>query len=293
MTDPRATILEAEKLLKPQLGLILFFSGSSNSYRLEEATDLYIQAANQYRLTKDYDQAGHQFVKAANIQKQLKNHNDVANNLVEAYKCFKDVSPHDAIDSLSQAIHIFLTQNGQFRRAANFTMDLGELYESITDLPNAIKSYEQAGDYFVTDHAEALSNKAYLKCADLSALSNDYSKAIELYDNIIKKSVGNSLSKWNLKDYFLKSILCILCLGDSIEARKKLDSFANEEPSFEATREFKLINDILEAIDQGDNQMFTDKVFEFDQFSKLDKLKTQLLLKIKNSVVEPEEDDLL
>lgn len=293
MSDPRSTIAEAEKLLKPQLGLMLFFSGSSQSYRLEEATDLYIQAANQYRLMKDYDQAGKQFINAANVQKQLKNHNDVANHLVEAYKCFKGVSPPEAIDSLSQAIHIFLTQNGQFRRAANFTMDLGELYESTNDLPNAMKSYEQAGDYFVTDHAEALSNKAYLKCADLSCLSGEYSKAIELYDTIIKKLLGNSLSKWNLKDYFFKSILCTLCLNDVIEAQKKLDYYLQEEPAFEATREYKLLQEIFTAIDQGDIQLYSDKVFEYDQFSKLDKLKTQLLLKVKNSVVEKEEDDLL
>lgn len=293
MSDPRSTIAEAEKLLKPQLGFLLFLSGSSQSYRLEEASDLFVQAANQYRLMKDYDQAGKQFVRAADIQKQLKNHNDVANNLVEAYKCFKGVSPPEAIDSLSQAIHIFLTQNGQFRRAANFTLDLGELYEQIDDIPNAIKSYEQAGDYFETDHADALSTKAYLKCADLSSLSGDYKRAVGLYDNIIKKSVGNSLSKWSLKDYFLKSILCTLCLDDVIEAQKKLEYYCQEDPSFPSTREYKLIENILEAIEQGDNQLYSDKVFEYDQFSKLDKLKTQLLLKIKNSVVEKEEDDLL
>lgn len=293
MSDPRSLIAEAEKLAKPKTGFMLFLSGSSNSFRLEEATDLYIQAANQYRLNKDFNQAGNQFVKAADIQKELSNHNDVANHLIEAYKCFKGVSPTDAIDALSKAIHIFLTQNGQFRRAANFTMDLAELYESNSDTDNAINSYEQAGDYFTTDHAEALSNKAYLKCADLSALSGKYQKATELYDIIIKNLLGNNLTKWNLKDYFLKSILCVLCLDDVIEAQKKSASYLSEEPSWEATREYRLIQDIFESIEQGDVQAFSDKVFEFDQFSKLDKLKTQLLLKVKNSVVEKEDDDLL
>ena len=41
-------------------------------------------------------------------------------------------------------------------------MDLAELYESVNDYENASKSYEQAGDYFTTDHAEALANKAFL-----------------------------------------------------------------------------------------------------------------------------------
>lgn len=293
MSNPSSLIQEAEKLTKPQLGFFLFLSGSSQSYRLEEATDLYIQAANQYRLQKEFNLAGNQFIKAAEIQGKLSNHNDVANHLVDAYKCYKGVSPKDAIDALSKAIHIFLTQNGQFRRAANFTSDLAELYESVGDNENAIKSYEQAGDYFVTDHAEALSNKSYLKCADLCALNGNYRKAIDLYDIIIKQLLGNSLTKWNLKDYFLKTILCTLCLDDSIEAQKKCESYVSEEPSFETTREFRLIQDIFECIDTGDVQAFSDKVFEYDQFSKLDKLKTQLLLHIKGSVVEKDDDDLL
>ena len=69
-------------------------------------------------------------------------------------------------------------------------MDLAELYESVNDYENASKSYEQAGDYFTTDHAEALANKAFLKCADLYALNGNYKRAVELYDNIIKTCLG-------------------------------------------------------------------------------------------------------
>ena len=46
-------------------------------------------------------------------------------------------------------------------------MDLAELYESVNDYENASKSYEQAGDYFTTDHAEALANKAFFKMCRL------------------------------------------------------------------------------------------------------------------------------
>lgn len=291
MLDPRSLIAEAEKLAKPQTGFLSLFGGSS-SYRLEEASDLYIQAANAYRLSKDFSLAGLQFLKAAELQTKLNNHNDVANNLIEAYKCFKSVSPADAIDALSKAIHIFLTQNGQFRRAANFQMDLAELYEQTGDVENATQSYEKAGDYFSTDHAEALSNKAFLKCADLNAALGGYRKARDLYDGIIKNLVGNNLSKWNLKEYFLKNILCTLCMDDVVDAQKRLDAYAEEEPSWPSTREYKLVLDILASIEAGDVQAFSDTVYEFDQFTKLDKLKTQMLLKIKNSVVENDDDDL-
>lgn len=292
MADPVSLVKEAEKLKKPQLGFLLFFTGSS-SYRLEEASDLYVQAANLYRLRKEFELSGEQFIRAAELQKELQNYNDVANYMVEAYKCYKNVSPTDGINCLKEAIDIFLTHNGQFRRAANFAMDLGELYENSGDVDNAIKSYEQAGDFFSTDSAPALANKAYLKCADLSALHGDYERAIQLFDNIIKTLVGNSLTKWSVKDYFFKNILCTLCLGDVVEAQKKNSEYTNEEPSWETTREFKLLQSIFDSIDKGDIQLYSDAVFDFDQFSKLDKLKTSLLLKVKSSIVEKDDDDLL
>lgn len=292
MLDPRSLIAEAEKLSKPQTGFFSSLLGGSSLYRLEEASDLYVQAANLYRLNKDFSLAGTQFVRAADLQKLLNNQNDVANHLIEAYKCFKAVSPQDAIDALTKAIHIFLTTNGQFRRAANFQMDLAELYESTGDVANATDSYEKAGDYFSTDHAEALLNKAYLKCADLNATAGEYSKARDLYDSVIKNSVGNNLSKWNLKDYFFKTLLCTLCMEDVVEAEKRLSRYSEDEPSWPQTREFKLVQDILDAVSSGDVQAYSDRVYEYDQFSKLDRLKTAMLLKIKNSVVEKDDDDL-
>lgn len=289
MSDPTSLIAEAEKLSKPQSGFFSFLGGSSSS-RLEDASDLYVQAANTYRLRKDFLQAGQQFLRAAELQKKLNSHNDVANHLIEAYKCFKSVSPHDAIDALLQAIHIFLTQNGQFRRAANFQMDLSELYEAVGDFNSATENYEKAGDYFSTDQAEALSSKAFLKAADLYASMENYSKAISLYDTIAEKLAANNLSRWSLKEYYFKITLCALCMDDVVEAQKRLDTYAVEDASFGTTREFKLLQDISTIVDSGTAEQFADTVFEFDQYSKLDKLKTQLLLTIKNKIIAKGDD---
>ncbi|WPK25401.1 hypothetical protein PUMCH_002714 [Australozyma saopauloensis] len=289
MSDPLSLIAEAEKLSKPQTGFFSFLGGSSST-RLEDAMDLYIQAANMYRLQKNFSEAGQLFVRAAETQKKLNSHNDVANHLIEAYKCYKTVAPHDAIDALSQAIHIFLTQNGQFRRAANFQMDLSELYESVGDFEHATENYEKAGDYFSTDQAEALSCKAFLKAADLYASQGNYSKAMQLYDSIIQKLAGNNLSRWSLKDYYFKVVLCALCMEDAVEAQKRLDNYAVEDASFASTREFKLLQDIATIIDAGTAEEFADAVYEFDQYSKLDKLKTQMLLNLKNSIIDKGDD---
>ena len=43
---------------------------------------------------------------------------------------------------------------------------------------------------------------------------------------------------------------------------------------------------LIEAIEAGDQEMFTGAVFEFDQVTKLDNWKTNILLKIKRGLNE-------
>lgn len=43
-------------------------------------------------------------------------------------------------------------------------------------------------------------------------------------------------------------------------------------------------------MEQGDNEVFADKLYQFDQMSKLDKWKTTLLLKVKEGIENKEED---
>ena len=46
------------------------------------------------------------------------------------------------------------------------------------------------------------------------------------------------------------------------------------------------IQELLDAVDAGDAQAFTDAVANWDRLSKLDSWKTTLLLKIKKSISE-------
>jgi alpha-soluble NSF attachment protein len=48
--------------------------------------------------------------------------------------------------------------------------------------------------------------------------------------------------------------------------------------------------DLAEAVEQGDQEMFADKLFQFDSLSKLDNWKTTLLLRVKNAIEEKGED---
>lgn len=46
------------------------------------------------------------------------------------------------------------------------------------------------------------------------------------------------------------------------------------------------VKDILTCVENGDVDMFTAKVYDFDQLTKLDQWKTSILLRIKKTILE-------
>lgn len=136
----------------------------------------------------------------------------------------------------------------------------------------------------------SLANKLYLKVADLAAIEGDYYKAIENFERVATSSVSNNLMKWSVKDYFLKSGLCLLAVGDMVAVNRAFEKYRDMDHTFASTREHQLLVDLAEAVDLGDQEAFADKLFQYDQMSKLDKWKTTLLLRVKNAIEEKGED---
>lgn len=130
----------------------------------------------------------------------------------------------------------------------------------------------------------------FLKVADLSALEGDYYKAIELYEKVATASVANNLMKYSVKDYLMKSGICLLAVGDMVATNRAFEKYRDMDPTFPSTREHQLLVDLLATVEEGDPEAFADKLFQYDQMSKLDKWKTTLLLRIKNSIEEKGED---
>ncbi|SJM84679.1 probable Alpha-soluble NSF attachment protein [Zygosaccharomyces bailii] len=292
MSDPAELIRRAEKKGVPSSGFMKVF-GASDTSKFEEAGDLCIQAANLYKLRKDLKSAGEAFTKAANYQLKAGSDDEAGSTYVEGYKSYKSSGQSmEAINSLQQAVEIF-TKRGQFRRGANYEFEMGELLETgLNDYPRAIECYETAGEWYSQDQALALANKCLLRCADLKALNAQYLEASEVYAKLIKNSMGNRLSQWSLKDYYFKMGLCQLAATDSVAAGRTLAEGRREDPNFAESREAQLLQDMIEAVGEGDSQVLSDKVFAFDKYCKLDKWKTTIMLKIKESITEAE-DDLL
>jgi len=63
-----------------------------------------------------------------------------------------------------------------------------------------------------------------------------------------------------------------------------MSRYGQMDTTFPSTREAKFVNVLLDALEQGDEEAFTNAVYEYDQVTKLDNWKTAILLKIRKGI---------
>ncbi|KAG8911771.1 vesicular-fusion protein S17 [Tulasnella sp. 417] len=105
-----------------------------------------------------------------------------------------------------------------------------------------------------------------------------------LYDQVAQYSLGSQLTKYNVKEYWLRAGLCALAARDAVTARRNFEDYSRADVTFPSTREARFLGALLEAVERDDQEAFTGSVFEYDQVTKLDNWETQILLKIKNTL---------
>ncbi|KAL3421904.1 alpha-soluble NSF attachment protein [Phlyctema vagabunda] len=257
----------------------------------ESAVEAYTKAGAEFRVIDEDNEAAAAFHKAADIQKdQLDSALDAASNYQECFKLYRKGNPEKAVECQTHAIDIYLRESP--RRAGNLLEARGQFRETeIGDIPAALQDYEAAAKIFDREtNSQALANKLWLKVAEIAAIEGDYFKAIENFEKVAASAVSNNLLKWSVKEYFLKAGLCHLASGDMVATNRAFAKYRDMDPTFPSTREHQLLIDLAEAVQAGDQEMFADKLFKYDQISKLDKWKTTILLKIKNAIEDAGED---
>ncbi|KAJ7630897.1 vesicular-fusion protein SEC17 [Roridomyces roridus] len=264
---------------------------SSASSKFEEAGDLYQQAANTFKIEKLFKEAGDAFAREAECRENAKEPNEAANAWWNAAKAYKRGFPQLAVQALTQTI-VHLTQAGRFRQAADREKEIGQIHlQENNDLRAACESYERAGDWYAQEDATATANACYKDAADLHADLEEYPQAIARYEQVANDSLSSNLTKYSVKEYWLRSGLCSLAMkNDTVSANRNLAKYSNQDASFATTREAKFLQALIQAVEAGDQEAFTAAVGEFDQVTRLDNWKTSMLLKIKRSLRSVEED---
>lgn len=258
------------------------FGGSSKS---EEACEMYVRAANMFKMAKKWTLAANAFCEAAQLHLKSGSRHDAATAYVDAGNCYKKVDANEAISVLSKAVEIY-TDMGRFTIAAKHHITIAEIYETdAVDIQKAIQHYEQAADYFKGEESNSSANKCLLKVAQYAAQLEQYDKAIEIYERVGQSSLESSLLKYSAKEHFFRAALCHLCV-DHLNAQHSIQKYEEMYPAFTDSREHKLLKTLMQHVEEQNVDGFTDAVKEYDSISRLDQWYTTILLRIKKQVAE-------
>ncbi|RXN22601.1 alpha-soluble NSF attachment [Labeo rohita] len=261
--EAMAIMAEADKKMKTSHSLFGSFFGSSS--KVEEACDLYVRAANMFKMAKNWSAAGDAFCKAAQLHLQVQSKHNAAVNFLDAGNAFKKADPQEAISCFCQAIDIY-TDMGRFNIAAKHHISIAEIYES------ELLDIDKAADYFKGEESTSAANKCLLKVATYAAQMEQYQKAIEIFEQIGTYSMDTTLLRYGAKDHFFKAALCHFCV-DMLNCKLAVQKYEEMYPAFSDARECKLL-----------------KVREFDSITRLDQWQTTMLLRIKKTIQDEEND---
>ncbi|XP_053473984.1 N-ethylmaleimide-sensitive factor attachment protein, alpha a [Ictalurus furcatus] len=285
--EAMALVAEADKKTRISGSLFGTFFGSSS--KAEEACDMYTRAANMFKMAKNWNAAGDAFCRAAKVHLKTQSKHNAAVSFIDAGNAYKKADPQEAIKCLSRAIDIY-TDMGRFTIAAKHHISVAEIYESdLLDIDKAVVHYEQAGDYYKGEESTSSANKCLLKVATYAAQLEQYQKAIQIYEQIGTYCMDNTLLKYGAKDHFFRAALCHFCV-DMLNAKLAVQRYEEMFPAFSDARECKLLKKLLDAHEAQDVDAYTSAVKEFDSITRLDQWYTAILLRIKKTIQEDEND---
>lgn len=268
----------AEKSRSGSKGFLSFFTGGNSSEHAEDAAELYTKAGNLLKSEQIYKPAAEAFIKAAELhERDAESKEEGARKRVAAASCFRKYDAASAIEQLEKAIQVYL-RAGRFSLVATYEKESAEIWEAESRWKEAAECYVRAGKRFEAEDSPAMAQGCWVKAALAYGWMGDWTSGSETYERIAEACAGDHLRRFGSKDYYFRGILCTLANGDVVGGRKKAES------CLEKGRELQLIQALVQAIEDGDVEAFSQAVATFDQVASLDDWKTHVLLEIKKTI---------
>ena len=289
--DPDELVKKAQKKLDPGFFKSIF---SDAGERLEKALHYYKEAAEIYKLNKEWIKAGDCYIEIANLKEGMKEDPQEAYN--DAILCYNKGGSNDKYDKLTNKIININVKNGEFTFAAELVFEKAQkLLENAKGDKKKIKEildlYDQALDYYQMDKSttERKENKIKEAKADLIVLNGikeELSQAKYIYEELGKFSNKSNTSKIFSKDYFAKVVFIYLAYEDYITAKAFLNKFYAQDGGLHGSDIGNFLENLIKCFENNgmdikdeeiDNE---DNILNFDTACKMYKARIQYNKKI-------------
>uniref|UniRef100_A0A7S1FJB5 Alpha-soluble NSF attachment protein n=1 Tax=Noctiluca scintillans TaxID=2966 RepID=A0A7S1FJB5_NOCSC len=274
-------VSQAEQKLKG--GFLSFLSGGP---KYDEAAELYVQAANQFKISKEWKEAANCYEQSAFCAQQSGSTTEQADCYNEAGNVLKKVSTQAAIEQYEKAIAIY-SSNGRFSQSGKLLLAIAELTESerVARVAEVRSFYQRASEMFdLDDYSKSNYTKCILKVAEYAAKDGELEQAIQIFETEGEKALSSNLLQYGAKEHFLRAGILHLVMGDTVTINLALEKYKNIDPRFGGSRECELLEALSQAYEEREIDMFVEKLSEYDNMTKLDAWKTEFLVKVKDAM---------
>lgn len=241
---------------------------AGNCYIVE---DNYYLAANSFELAgKVYFDKGEKYLAAGTYVK-------VSDNYTRAngYKAA-------AVDLLEKSIDIYL-ENGKFASAAKQYEKKACLHVKDKNMTPAIEDYIKAHKYYCAEQSENTGYGCLYKAAQLTIENEEYTKAIKLLYQVNKYYEINELTQFKCKQLVLEIAILKLFSVDVNECKTYLSNLFNLD-KHKSTREYILLQELIEAMEKSDKTQYNEAVGTFSAIQPLEGWKLKLLFEIEKRI---------
>eukprot|EP00750_Incisomonas_marina_P003422 INCI13110.2.p1 GENE.INCI13110.2~~INCI13110.2.p1 ORF type:complete len:441 (+),score=118.45 INCI13110.2:185-1507(+) len=276
-------------------------SSFARNVKFDHACQLYEDAATQFKLARQWEEAAECYKDCAYLQTIMKKGIDAAIFYQKTADLFMRCNLYDAVLNYKRCVHWF-AQEGRFDIALRYQAKIAEMYYMDEDYDMAAEHFDRAALYCTEVHGEEHVYQYCYKTATCVSFIYDYEVGMEEFERCAKSCLMTNLKSAEASRFLFRAGLCaILQLEEDDAFFDKADEYLHklkliDVHVFPGSIFLKFLEDLLQAYSDLDINSFADFCFDMDNAVRFDFWELTMLRRIKRGLQldmgnAPESDD--
>jgi len=273
--DPDELVQKAKKKLDPGFFKSIF---TDSGHRLEKATNYFTEAAEIYKLKKEWIKAGDCFIEVASLKEQQKE--DPCDAYNSAILCYNKGGAKDKYEPLADKIISINLKAGQFSYCGELTYEKAQkLLEQANDdmkkIQEVLNTYDKSLDFYEMDKSSSQAKVNVVKEAKadlitMYGIKEEIPMAKSYYEDLAYYYLKSNTGRIFSIDYFAKIIFVYLAYEDYISAKAFLNKYYGEDKNFYRSDVGHFLENLIkcfenDGVDVKDEDIDTeDNILNFD-----------------------------
>jgi len=258
-----------------------------SSAEIEKELEEYVISGNKEKAQKNFKEAGKLYVKAAQGYEKQNNTYEAAINYENAFKAYQsDENYARAYENAKTSANLFANNERTISRAARLYESMAQISMKQKNLKTSFENYTSAIELYNKIENNNSTMQTRLAQANLAAeMGDNYAeKAIELFEDIAKRSANEPLLKYNVTSSLGKASL--LYLNKSVSKDNfddfsvTLDKYIDAYPVFADSAEYDLCHDVDLAITTENADKVKDLCTKYKQTHNISEWESTVIDKV-------------